>query len=163
MSLIHLVLIVGATMAQADESRPPPVLVSVVVVHATKERGAKEYDPSLDKVRPALADLEFDRYEEIRSVKMTAPFNEETIFDLTSGYSLYVKPLSLERNGQVRMNLRVKMASKDPGCEPVDAIRTTIAIVPGKQVRLRGLTLDRGELVVVISLEKKAGGWRKTD
>jgi hypothetical protein len=154
MTFIYIALIIGAAVAQQDKAQPEPVKISVVVVHATKEDGKKQYDASLDKVRPALADLEFDRYEEIRSVKMTAPFNEETIFDLTSGYKLCVSPLSREQNGQARINLKVQLDPKEPGGPPVNALNTTIAIGPGKQFKLRGLTLDRGELVVVISIEK---------
>jgi hypothetical protein len=154
MTFIHLALIIGVVVAQADKVQPEPVKISVVVVHATKEGGAKQFDPGLDKVRSALADLEFDRYEELRSVKMTAPFNEETIFDLTSGYKLCVSPLSRERNGQVRINLKVQIDPREPDGPPVNALTTTIAIGPGKQFKLRGLTLERGELVVVISVEK---------
>ena len=154
MSFIHLALIVGVAIAQADEGRPPPVKISVVVVHATKEGGAKQFDPSLEKVRSALADLEFDRFEEIRSVKMTAPFHEETVFDLTSGYKLCVSPQSRESRDKVRINLKVQMDPNEPGGPSVNALSTTIAICPGKLFVLRGMTVARGELVVVISVEK---------
>jgi len=154
MSLTHIIVIAGAMLAQTQSGQPPPVSISVVAVHATTEGGAKQFGPGLEGVRSALADLEFDRYRKLGAATLSAPFNKESSLDLGSGYSLCVTPLSRERNGQVRISLMVQMASKAADGRPVNAVSTTIMIGSGKQFKLRGLKMDQGELVVVMSLDR---------
>ena len=154
MSLAHIIVIAGAMLAQTQSGQPPPISISVVAVHATTEGGAKQFDPGLEDVRPALEDLEFDRYRKLSAATVSAPFNKESPVDLGSGYTLFVTPLSRERNGQARISVKVWVESKEAGGRPVNAVATTIMIGPGKQFKLRGLKMDPGELVVVMSVEK---------
>jgi hypothetical protein len=154
MSLMPIIVIAGALLAPTQSGQPPPISISVVAVHATTQGGAKQFDAGLESVRAALADLEFDRYRKLSAAVVSAPFNQESSVDLGSGYSLFVTPLARERNGQTRINVKVQMASKEAGGRPVNAVATTIMIAPGKQFKLRGLKMDPGELVVVMSLEK---------
>lgn len=155
MSLMPVVLIASAMFAQPHGGPPPPpVTVSVVAVHATSEGGAKHFDPGLENVRRALDETGFDRYRKLSAATMACPFEQESSIDLGSGYALLVTPLSRERNGQVRMHIRLRMDTKPPRTQPLNAVDTTIAIGPGKQFVLRGLKMDHGELIVVLSLDK---------
>ena len=62
-----------------------------------------------------------------------------------------MKPLSRDRVGRVRVNVRIEMAAKREGGKPVNALsNTTIALVPGVKVNLGGLRLDQGDLIVVL-------------
>jgi len=156
MSLMPVVLIASAMFAQphGGPPPPPPVSISVVAVHATSEGGAKQFDPGLEGVRHTLDETGFDRYRKLSAATISAPLEQESSIDLGSGYALLITPLSRERNGHVRMHIRLRMDRKPPRGQSLNAVDTTIAIGPGKQFVLRGLKMDRGELIVVMSLGK---------
>lgn len=152
--VLTLVLIVVVGGAAGNE--PPTPNIRVVAIQATnegREPGKIHFDPGLGEVRAAVADLKFDTYRKIRAATLQAPYNKETEFQINPKYTLFVKPLSRERTGQVRLNIRIEMPPKDKKKKPIKAIETTVAAAPEKQFKLRGLKLDNGELVVVISVK----------
>lgn len=131
----------------------PPVRVNVVAVQASREnRGLRYFERGLDDIRGAVADLEFDTYRKLSSATFPAAFNEETRFEISPKYTLCITPLSREPTGQVRLTVNVQLTSEHHRNKPVNALTTTLSIGRGKQVKLRGLKLDVGELVVLISL-----------
>jgi len=133
---------------------PPPIVLSMVAVHATKEGSSpKSYDPALKEVRAALEDLKFDTYRLICTQTVSARHNEESKVAISPDYTLYVKPLSKDPGGKVRVSVRIEMPPKKEGEKPVNALSTTLVIVPGKQFVLGGLELDKGELVIVMALK----------
>ena len=155
MSPLYAMLIAGSILAQPHGGQPPPVSISVVAVHATHENGAKQFDPGLENIRRTLEDAGFDRYQKLRATTISAAFDHESSVDLSSGYALSITPLSRERNDHVRMHIRLRMEVKPQGGEAICAVDTTIVIAPGKQFVLRGLKMDKGELIVVMSLDKR--------
>lgn len=143
----------GPDPATAPAGGQDTVRVDVVAVHAFSEnRGAKVYDKDLQDIKEALSDLEFDTYRKLSSTTLRAALNDEASYKINSKYTLYVKPLSREASGQVRLSIRVQMAAKDPAGKPINAVATTLSISPDKKLKLRGLKLDNGELVVVLLL-----------
>lgn len=150
-----LVVSLGVASAQTDDKQPSPVHLTMVALHATNEhRGVKQVDPGLEEVRDAIADLDADTYRKVKAAEISAPFNQETRAEINAKYTLCITPLSREADNHVRMNVCVQMAAKNPGETPVNAITTTVTMGPGKQFKLRGLKMDKGELVVVISLKR---------
>jgi hypothetical protein len=148
---------VSATRPPAMSAKgPPPVRVAVVAVQAlNKERSGKQYDRGLEGVKGALDDLPYNTYRRLDATIAAAPFNEETIVPLTDRHRLYLRPLSREPKQHVRLNVRLHMTRKpEAGRAPVTAINTTVIAGPNRQVKLRGVKLDEGELVVVITLLK---------
>ena len=138
----------------AAEAPPPPVVLSMVAVHATQEgSNPKSFDPALKEVRAALEDLKFDTYRLICTQTVSARDNEESKVAISPDYTLYVKPLSKDPGGKVRVSVRIEMHPKNEGQKPVNALSTTLVIVPGKQFILGGLKLKQGELVIVMALK----------
>ena len=138
---------------------PPPaqsrdaVRVDVVAVHAFSEnRGARVFDKDLLELKETLSDLQYDTFRRLSATTLRAAVNEEATYEINSRYKLCVKPLSRETSGQVRLNVRVEMKTNAPGAKPVNAVATTFLISPDKKLKLRGLKLDNGELVVVLML-----------
>lgn len=143
----------------APVTSPPPaqsqdaVRVDVVAVHAFSEnRGARVFDKDLQELKEALSDLDYDTFRRLSATTLRAGLNEEATYQINSRYKLCVKPLSREPSGQVRLNVRVEMKTGAAGAKPVNAITTTLLISPDKKLKLRGLKLDNGELVVVLML-----------
>jgi hypothetical protein len=148
---------VSAKAPPAMSARAPsPVRVAVVAVQAfNKEHSGKQYDRGLEGVKGALDDLPYNTYNRLDATIATAPFNEETIVPLTDRHRLYLRPLSQEPNRHVRLNVRLHMTRRpEAGRAPVTAINTTVIAGPGRQVKLRGVKLNEGELIVIITLLK---------
>lgn len=134
---------------------PPPVKIAVVAVLASNtEHAGRQYEPGLEKVQGALADLPFNTFRPLQTATVSAPFNEETTVSLTERHRLYLRPMSKEPNRQVRLNMRLHLTRKPDGDKPpaVTAVNTTIITGPGRQMKLRGVKLDGGELVVVVTV-----------
>jgi len=138
----------------APAKGPPPVRIDVVAIHAFDEAHAgKQYEGGLDGMKTALEDLPYNTYRRLDAASVSAPFNEETIVPLSDRHRLYLRPMSKEPHNQVRLNVRLHMTRKpETGRTPVNAINTTIIAGAGRQVKLRGVKLDQGELVVVITI-----------
>ena len=154
MSLMPLLLVANALLAQPQPG-PPPVPVSVVAVQATREGGAKQFGPGLEAVQHAIEGTGFDHYRKVSATTLEAPFERESSAGLGAGYTLSITPLSRERTGHARMHLRLRMEAGSQKGQTINAVDTTITIAPGGQFVLRGLRMDKGELIVVISLDKR--------
>jgi hypothetical protein len=153
-TLAGLGFVIAATLAGAEHDQPPPVRLSVTAVRATLEhRPARYFDPGLESIRNAVADLEFDTYRTITVETVSAPYKRETTLPLTPRYTLSITPLSREPRGDVRLNVSILMASRQEGGRPINALATTVVTGPGKPFKLRGLRLDQGELVVVLAFQ----------
>jgi hypothetical protein len=132
---------------------PPPVDIAIYAIYATNEnRPEPVFDPALAPVRHAVSDLAFDTFTKIRADVVSAPFGEETAFPINDKYSLYVKPLN-RQDIQTRMEVRVELAPRSPQERPRTAVTTTVVMAPSRQVKLRGLKMDKGELVIVLALK----------
>ncbi len=141
--------------AKRDMPDVAPVNLTVVAVHATREHaGRKRLDPGLDVVKTALADLDFDTYHTVKTTELSVRMRQSARVELNTKYTLDITPKERNADRHVRMDLRVEMVPKRAGAPPVNAITTTVTMPPDKQVKLRGLKMDEGELVVVISLKK---------
>ena len=153
-ALVCVIALLGA----GETSPPPPgppeaVKVDVVVVHAFSEnRGARVFDRELQPLKEALADLDYDTFKQLSTTTLRAEWNREATYQVNSRYKLCVKPLSREESGQVRLSVRVEMRAKAPDAKPVNAVATTLLISPEKKLKVRGLKLDNGELVMVLML-----------
>jgi hypothetical protein len=143
----------GVTAPPPPAQPPDTVKVDVVAVHAFSEnRGARVFDNDLKDLKDALSDLDYDTFRRLSATTLHARINEEATYEINSRYKLRVKPLSHEPSGQVRLSIRVEMRTRAPGAKPVDAVATTLLISPEKKLKVRGLKLDNGELVVVLML-----------
>lgn len=133
---------------QADEK----VFLSVWAVQATnEERESRHFDPGLETIRDAVADLPFDTYRRVRADRKEAACGAEIRFPLDARYTLFVKPVSREDDGRIRLDIRVEIAPRKEGDKPVNALSTRMIAAPGKKTRLGGFKLDKGELLIVLA------------
>lgn len=140
-------------MAAQSDVTQPPADVAVYAIYATNEnRPEPEFDPALAPVRHAVSDLGFDTYRKIKADVISAPFGKETGFPINEKYTLYIKPLN-RQDIQTRINVRVELAPRSQQERPKTAVTTVVAMAPSKQVKLRGLKMDKGELVIVLALK----------
>jgi len=148
------VILAGTVMLAAlFAADAAPVGVEIYAVQATKEERSEVYfDPGLEPIRQAVADLEFNTYKKVKTTVISAPPETETAVQINDRYTLYIQPLNAATGGQTRLNVRIELAPRAPGEKPKTAIATTVAMAASKQVKLRGLKMDSGELVLVLGL-----------
>lgn len=133
---------------------PPPTNIDVYAVYATHEPGDKTYfDPGLDPIRNAVADLGFNHYKKLEAKTITATFNKETEISVNPRYTLCIEPLNKDDDGRIRLNVRVAIAPRFEHEPPRNAVQTTIVMAPGSQFKFRGLKMDQGELVLILALK----------
>lgn len=140
----------------AARSLEPPARIEMTAVMATKEgKTAADYGPGLEGVKSLLADMEadYDTFRKAAGQALSIPFETETELPVDEKYSVFVKPLTREKTGGIRAQVRVTMRRK-PGDTPVNAVVTTLQFAPGKPMKLRGLKRASGELALVLRFVK---------
>ncbi|HOZ49501.1 MAG TPA: hypothetical protein PLO37_24520 [Candidatus Hydrogenedentes bacterium] len=158
MNLMALGIAVLALVAADEDQPPPPVSIRVVAVQASDDqegepkKQALRFGSGTEEIRTAIGDLKFDNYKLVKASTVTAQFNQESRVPIDNTYTLYLQPLSRESGGRVKLNVRVTMPGKTPQAEPVNALKTTVIAAPGNKFKLRGLELDDGELVLVLTV-----------
>lgn len=146
-----------AMQASGETVPSTPVTVSMVAVQATNEGRAKKFvAPELRKVRHAIIGLDYDTFNRVREERKSVPYGRESEFAINARYTLYVTPLSRAPDGRIRIKARIVMLPRRAGREAIDALNTTLIMVPGKHLNLGGMKLDLGELIVVMSLSASA-------
>ena len=146
-----LILLAVASITAAGDVPSTPVTVSMIALQATDET-QPYFDPQLNTVRHALADVKRNTFRKIASRQMAAPYEKDTKLAINSRYTLYITPLSKEADGRVRARARITLAPRDGQGKSINAVDTTLVIVPGDYVKIRGLKLDEGELVVLLTV-----------
>lgn len=129
--------------------------VAYTAVEASQENREEPYfDPALGDVRNAIDHLGYDTYRYITSGSIHADYGQEAELELTGRYTLYVTPLSKERDGRVRAEIRVtkERDERDEDGNPIEvnALRTTSRLMPGDELCLGAFDLDEGDLVIVL-------------
>jgi hypothetical protein len=134
--------------ARAEER----VTLSLWAAQATQEgKAPREFDPGLEPITNAVADLPYDTYHKILAEKRSIVFKKETPIQVEARYTICITPVSKESDGRMRMDIRVELAPKTAGGTPVVALSTRLMVSPGKLVKLGGFALEKGELIIVLS------------
>lgn len=144
-----LLLVPAAPAQQRDE-----VTLSVWVVQATREgRNTVEVDPALAPVRNELRGLPFDTYRSLLVTEKRCPRDAESTLQLTARYTLKTTFIEEMEDGRLRMELCIEMPPP-PHLErekPVIVLSTVLKLSPQKQVKLGGMKLEVGEMIVVLA------------
>ena len=147
-------VIVAVSLLAADEKVPAePVSVTMVAVQATREgHPQKSFGPGLESVQRALGSLDFDTFVRVQSADIPCAYGQEQAIIINQKYTLYITPVSQQEDGRVRLRARITALSRD-GNQKLNALDTTLQIKPGMQLNLGGLRLEKGELILVISVK----------
>ncbi len=151
--VLALASVLAAWSAAAQQHEP--ARVGYTAVQAARENRDEPYfDTALGDVRNALEHLGYDTYRYLTSGSIRADYGQEAELELTDRYTLHVTPLSKERDGRIRAEIRVtkQRDERDEDGNPirVNALRTTSRLVPGDELCLGAFDLDQGDLVIVL-------------
>lgn len=160
MNLAGLALAVLVHASAAGDALTTPVHVEWFAVQATDEgrdQGVMQFGDGLDAVREAIENfvekkrLKLDTFARIAHSKVRAAPNAETKFEVNDRYTTFVKPLSRDEDGRIRMTVRIEEASERDGKKTVrDALNTTSSVASNAPLLLGGLKLERGNLIGAI-------------
>jgi hypothetical protein len=131
-------------------------VLSVWAARATQEaREGVHVDPALEPIRQSLRGLPFNTYRSLLTARPACPMGEETRLRVTAHYTLVVKPLERKDGGRLCLEVRIEMPPHpDSGrTEPVAALSTVVNLSPNRQIKLGGLKLEEGELVLVLAAD----------
>ena len=109
----------------------------------------KAFGAGLEPVRPALEDLPHDAFTLLKKGGMGVEPGKPAQASVADKYELRVE--TFEDDDPQRIRLRVIVEYSAAGAAPVKALDTRVVLAPGKQVRMGGMKLDKGDLVLVIS------------
>lgn len=143
-----------AACSAAAQQHDPARVVYTAVQAAQENRDEPYFDPALGDTRNALEHLGYDTYRYLTSGSIRADYGQEAELELSGRYTLHVTPLSRERDGRIRAEIRVtkELDERDEDGNPirVNALRTTSRLVPGDELCLGAFDLDEGDLVIVL-------------
>ena len=143
--------------AAQGEDRAQLAYTAIEASHENRER--PHFDPELRDIRDAVSHLRYDTYRHLASGRTRTPYGEEAELELTERHTLHVTPVSKERDGRIRAEIRVtkKLDERDGdgNRRVVNALRTTTRMAPGDPLCLGGFHLERGDLVIILVLGVK--------
>ncbi len=151
-----------------QEQAPAVPRLHAVAAHAFNEGNSPvKVDEALEGVKKTLLSLPFDTFEPVADQEVETPLGEETLIPLNGIYSLYVAPRGQDEKGALDLTARISMLAEGSGSEQyIDAIHTEAKLASGMPLVFRGLDLNVGELVVVLSLsgdDKQQGQSQSND
>ena len=149
-----LATLIIAVLVAPEQVPTDPLNVTMVAVRATNEgRVPKHFDKELRACKPSLQPLSFDAFYHLNSAILGIPFGKETELYISAKYSLWLNPQSIDEDGRVHVKARITMAARRPEDKAINALNTTLSIVPGRPLNLGGLPLPQGELIIVLSVK----------
>lgn len=155
MNLIALLIAAATLIAAPGDKEAKTVTVRMVAVHASSTgQKTKQFGSGTEEVRSALSDLNFDTYKLVKSATANAPYGKETQIPIDATYTLYVTPVSKDAGYRIKVEVRIAMPDRRSGGKSVNAVTTTAVVAQNSKFKLRGLPLDQGELVVVLSVKE---------
>lgn len=131
------------------------IKVSVWAVKASgADSGEKKFGRGLEAVLPVLKRLSFDTFELVKSYSgEDLGFGKDKVLQINGEYSLQITPLSREEDGRVSTKVSVRMRPTEKDKDPVEALSATVLVKPGDKIKLEGLHLDKGELIIIFQMQ----------
>lgn len=144
-----------ALSSAPDDASKWPVTISVWAVQALQTGGKeKQFDSGAQAVRKAVEDLPFDTFRGIFSGGVTMPTGKEARLTLNDTYSLLLQCPSREGEDAVHLDVAVELAPTAPGEPPRKAVQSCMVVRTEKMVRIGGLKMNEGEMIVVLKMTR---------
>ena len=141
--------------AAPDDASAWPVNISVWAVQALKTgRAEKQYDNGALPVRKAVEDLPFDTFRGIFSGGVTMPAGKEARLKLNDNYTLLIQCQSRDSKNTAHVDITVELPPASAGGPPRKAVQSCMVLCTGKMVRIGGLKMNEGEMVVVLEMAR---------
>ncbi len=153
MMLGTLCAVMAALSSAPAEASAQPVHFSVWAIQAVKTGKAdKQFDSAAQNVRKAIEDLPYDTFRGVFTGSAVVPPGAETRLSLNEAYTLVIQCRSRDSKDSAHVDLCVELPPAKPGEAPRKAIQTCINVCAGKKVRIGGLKMKEGEMVVVLEM-----------
>ncbi|MFA6243360.1 MAG: hypothetical protein WC655_20645 [Candidatus Hydrogenedentales bacterium] len=156
MNVVGIAILLTSLVAPGDQPLRDPVNLQVVAVHATQEdhgKAQKVFDAGLDDIRPAVEGLAFDTFRKVKSTTVKLKPDTTSDIEINETYKLHVTPVAKDTEGRVRLKVIIDEAVEKDGKRVTrKALDATSAVVPGKHLVLGGLTMPKGQLVLLLSV-----------
>jgi hypothetical protein len=125
-----------------------PVQVELKIIHAHNK--GKVVDPKIQALVKLLQKLSFTSYTLKDEAVLAIELNAAGSMQLPNGEWLAVKPITMEADGKLKLELSVEKLK----------FKTTVAIGPGATLVVGGPPFDGGALIVAVSRPKEQAGER---
>ncbi len=163
---LALALLLAAGPAVRAGASEDKVAINMVAVEAIDEgkpdnpqdrTAGKTFDRRLDDaVRKALAwNLPHDSFRQISAARTSVAVKGEARLAVDDAYTVYVSPLSKERDGTLRVRVRIESKSEGENGPVKNVLSSIIKAAPGDTVILGGPTYGAGDLVVAITVSPR--------
>lgn len=135
---------------------PQPDKVRMVAVQAqNKGQQDRQIAQELNPLKGILERLPYDTFDQVSAQEQTLVPGQKTQMPINDIYSLFVKPEDTTEAGGVKLEARIEMLQNGA---LVNALKTSCNAAPGKALVFRGMKLNEGELVVVMTLVQNQNG-----
>lgn len=156
MSLVGLALVLTVLSGQSDQKAAvEKVSVAMVAVEARNvpsEGKTKTYGKGIaSDYQAAFSRLPYNSFTLLKSDKGSAEYGKEVRLAVDDTYTLCVTPVGKERNGSIRVEIR--MEEKKGDAPPRNAVKSTSIVVPGDKLLLRVPKAKEGELVIALCVK----------
>jgi len=140
------------TLAQRCAADEEHIAFEMVAIQATNEgRDTPVFGENLGDLKKTLSELPYDTYKHLVTTKVSVAYHEEARIKIDERYTLIVKPMGREQDGRITVETRIEAVEADKKKPPVNALKATSMMVPGDHLKLHGLKLETGKLVLVLT------------
>ena len=130
-----------------------PVQFSVWAVQGLKTgQTPKQFDAAAEPVRRAVEDLPYDVFRGIYSGGTAVAPKTASRLELNASYTLVITCQERKGNNAAHIDIAVELLSTQAGAPPRQALQTSMTVCTGRKVRLGGLKMAEGDLVIVLEM-----------
>jgi len=142
-----------ALSSSPADTAEQPATFSVWAVQALKTGSAeKNFDSGAQAVRKAVEDLPFDTFRSVFSgLASMVPGTEKRLI-LNDTYTLLLQCRSREGKNAAHLDITVELPPAQAGGPPRKAVQSCMVVCKGKMVRIGGLKMNEGEMIVVLEM-----------
>ncbi len=145
-------VLLAVSSAPADAASQP-VHFDVWAVQAVKTgSGEKQFDSAAQPVRKAVEDLPYDTFRGVFTGSATVPPGADKRLTLNTTYTLLIQCRAREGKNAAHVDITVELPPESPGGAPRKAVQSCMVLCSGKMVRIGGLKMNEGEMVVVLEM-----------
>jgi hypothetical protein len=124
-------------------------------VQALKTGSAeKQFDGGAQAVRKAVEDLPYDTFRTVYSGTAAVAPGAESRITLNDTYALLLQCRSRDGKDTAHLDITVEIPPGSPGGPPRKAVQSCMVVCAGKRVRIGGLKMTEGEMVVVLEMTR---------
>ena len=150
-----LCAVVLAVASAPPDASAQPAHFSVWAVQAVKTGAAeKQFDTAAQPVRKAIEDLPFDSFRGVFTGSATVAPGAETRLTLNDTFTLLIQCRTREGKNAAHVDITVELPPASPGGAPRKAVQSCMVLCTGKMVRIGGLKMNEGEMVVVLEMTR---------